>query len=195
MKTQTVFRLGALAALVTAVGIGVGEVIYIFGLGSVETVAYEWFSIVITIFQVFAVIALYTVQVKRGTILTFIGFVLLMVGLMFYLMDSVGDLGVLTGLLTQTQLDQAGQINSFIVLGAIANWSLNVGTIIFGYGTFRAGVFPRWAGILLLFVGVAIILRDIPGVESMFAVLSVVAWGWLGWALWTNPNPAMTTDP
>jgi len=95
-------------------------------------------------------------------------------------------MGLRTGLLTQGQLDQAQQINSFMVLGVISNWSIPIGMIVFGYGTFRTGLLSRWAGMLLLFAGVAMILRDIPGVEYLFAVLAVAAWGWLGWSLWTT---------
>lgn len=135
-----------------------------------------------------AVIALYTAQAKRGDTFTFIGFVLLIIGLIFYLMNSLGDLGLLAGALTQAQLERASQIRSFIVIAAIAKWSLSMGTIVFGYGMVRAQVFPRWAGILLLIAGMVIIFRDIPGVEYIFAVLWSGVWGWLGWALWKNPN-------
>jgi hypothetical protein len=174
--------------MLTAVGIAVGELIYLFG--EVNTISFSWLSIIVMVLQVFAVIALYTTQVHHGNIFTSIGFVLLIIGLVFYLMDSASEMALLTGALTHAQLEQVGAVGSLRVIGAIANWSFNVGAIAFGYGTFRAGVFPRWAGILLLLVGVVIIFRDIPGIEYIFAVLYFVAWGWLGWALWTNPTPA-----
>ncbi len=186
MTTRTLFRLGALATLVTALGIAVGEFLYLFG--DVQTIFFAWFFIVVTVFQVFAAIALYTAQAQRGNMFTFLGFVLLIIGLIFYLMNFTGDIGVVTGLLTQAQLDRAGQIMSFVVLGTIANWSLNVGLMVFGYGTLRARVFPHQAGALLLVAGVIIFFRDITGVEYLFAVLSVVAWGWFGLALWKHAS-------
>ncbi len=159
------------------------------GTTSVDTLNYQWFSIAVAVLQVFAVIALFTAQAERGNIFTFIGFVLLILGLIFYPMDSMGELGIMTGAGLQEHLDQVGPVTSFVVIGAVGYWAYNLGLIIFGYGTFRAGVFPQWAGILLLLAGVTIFFRDMPGVEYIFAILAVAAWGWLGWALWKNPTP------
>ena len=186
MKTQTLFRLGALAAILTAVGFGVGESIYLFG--DVETVFFAWIFIIVSVFQVFAVISLYVAQAKRGEIFTFIGFVLSIIGLLLNFMDSERRMALRTGLATQVLLEQAQSITSFLVLNAVMYWSTILGYIIFGFGTFRAGVFPRWTGILFLLVGVVLIFRDITGVEYIFAVLSVIAWGSLGWFLWKNPT-------
>jgi hypothetical protein len=186
MKIQTVFRLGALAAIVTALGILVGDTIYFFG--AAKTLFFAWYYIIVTVFEVFAIFALYAVQAKHGDIFTFVGFVLLIIGLLFFLINSAGRMGLRTGLVTQEQLEQTQQITSWIVLAAIANWSFILGTILFGFGTFRTAIFPRWAGMIFLLAGVAFVFSAMDLFEYIFAILSFAAWGWMGWALWSSPS-------
>jgi len=193
MKIQTVFRLGALAAMVTALGILVGDTIYLFG--AAKTLFFAWYYIIVTVIEVFALFALYAAQAKRGDIFTFVGFGLLTIGLLFFLINSAGRLGLRTGLVTQEQLDQTQQITSWIVLAAIANWSFILGTILFGFGTFRTAIFPRWAGILFLLAGVAFIFSSMDLFEYTFAILSFAAWGWMGWALWRSPSATESSMP
>jgi hypothetical protein len=186
LKTQTLFRLGALATLLTAIGYGVGEALYLFG--NVETVFFAWYFVIVSVFQVFAYIALYAAQVKRGDIFLFIGFVLSIIGLLYSFMDSERRLAWRTGVLTDAQLELAGQITSFVVLNLVGNVSIILGWVVFGFGVIRSGIFPRWAGILMMLTGVAMVVRDLFIFEYFFAALSTAAYGWLGWALWTNPS-------
>ncbi len=186
MKIQTLFRLGALATMVTALGYTVGNLIYFFG--TVDTISYIWLTFFVYTLEVFALIALFAAQVKRGDLFNFVGFVILLIGMIFYIIKNAGEMLIITRVLTAAQMDQAGQMSSFAALDLIAIWGFRVGSILFGYGIVRAGVFPRWAGILLLLVGVTDIFSNIPGVFYLVAVLLSVAWGWLGLALWNHSN-------
>jgi hypothetical protein len=68
-----------------------------------------------------------------------------------------------------------------------------VGTIPLGIATMRAGVLPRWPGLLLLLSGVAGLLgllplpylKNIPAIAS--AVLFFLGLGWAGITLWLEP--------
>ena len=153
MKTQTLFRLGALATLLTAIGYAVGELMYVFS--NVETVFFAWFFVIVSTFQVFAYIALYTAQAKRGDIFLFIGFVLSIIGLLYTFMDSERRLEWRMGFLTDAQIEQRAQITSIVVLNLVGNVSIMLGWIIFGFGVIRSSIFPRWAGILMMLAGVA----------------------------------------
>ncbi len=187
MTTQTLFRLGALATMMTALMLAVGNLMYFSG--AATTVAFVWVSIIEAMIQVFAVIAVYVAQARRGGVVTFLGFVITIIGLLFYLINSAGRMAFALDVLTQAQLEQAQQLASLAVLDPIATWAIAVGTVLFGFGISRAGVFPRWAGILLLLVGVMTIF-DLTAIEYIWAMLSVIAWGWLGWALWASPTAA-----
>jgi hypothetical protein len=184
MKTQTLFRLGAIATILTAVGYLIGEAMYLFG--NVQILFFAWYFVIISVFQVFAYIALYAAQVKRGDIVLFIGFVLSILGLLYSFMDSERRLAWRTGLINDAQLAQAAQITSFAILNVIGNVSIILGWVVFGVGVIRAGIFPRWAGIFMILAGVFMVVRDLFIFEYFFAVFSSLAYGWLGWSLWNK---------
>lgn len=188
MKTQTLFRLGALATLLTAIGYAVGELMYLFS--NVETVFFAWFFVIVSAFQVFAYIALYAAQAKRGDIFLFIGFVLSIIGLLYTFMDSERRLEWRMGFLTDAQIEQRAQITSIVILNLVGNVSIMLGWIIFGFGVIRSGIFPRWAGILMMLAGAVMFVRDFFIFEYFFAVFSTAAYAWLGWSLWKNSSEA-----
>ena len=187
MKTQTLFRLGAIATILTAIGYFVGEAIYIFA--DAKTLFFAWFFIIVSVFQVFAYFALYAAQAKRGEIFLFIGFILSMINLLQAFMDSERRLAVRTDLVSEAQLAQALNISSFAVLQLVGYFSLVLGWILFGVGVIRTGIFPRGAGVLMILTGITLMIRDyfFP-FEYIFALLSSAAYGWLGWALWNKPQ-------
>jgi hypothetical protein len=62
---------------------------------------------------------------------------------------------------------------------------LGVGWLVFGISTLRAGVYPRWAAILVI-VGVVIVILQLP-----FTTIALsVAVAWLGFHLFTGREPA-----
>ena len=79
-------------------------------------------------------------------------------------------------------------------LGALPTiWSLTgpvyiLGGLLFGAATFRAGVFPRWAGALLalstLLAPVAVLLPNAS--QPKTAIPMGLALAWLGFSLWTE---------
>ena len=192
MKIQTLFRLGALATLLTALGYAIGEAMYLFG--NVETLFFAWYVVIVYVFQAFAYIALYCAQVKRGDLVLFIGFVISIIATLYTFMDTERRLAWRTGLITEAQMEQAQQISSFAVLLAIGNIAIVLGWIIFGFGVIRTGLFPRALGIIMMLTGVAFVVRDVSLVfEYLFAILSVTAYGWLGWALWKHADEVKAT--
>jgi small-conductance mechanosensitive channel len=78
MKQQTLYRLGALATLLTALGVTAGNLMYFFG--RADTVFYIWYAFVVYFLWVFAYMALFAAQAKQGNLFVFLGFVLLVIG-------------------------------------------------------------------------------------------------------------------
>ena len=192
MKIQTLFRLGALSTLLTALGYAIGEAMYLFG--NVETLFFAWYVVIVYVFQAFAYIALYGAQVKQGDLVLFIGFVISMIATLYTFMDTERRLAWRTGLITEAQMEQAQQIISFAILLAIGNIAIVLGWIIFGFGVIRTGLFPRAIGIIMMLTGVALVVRDVFLIfEYLFAILSVTAYGWLGWALWKHADEVKAT--
>jgi hypothetical protein len=103
---------------------------------------------------------------------------------------SEGRLALAVGFISQAQADQLPQFASLALLDPIATWATALGTVIFGIATFRARVFPRWAGAMLAVVGVTTVV-EIRAIEYLWAALSVIAWAWIGWSLWlSQASPA-----
>jgi hypothetical protein len=70
-----------------------------------------------------------------------------------------------------------------------------VGSIALGVATMRAGVLPRWAGLLLIVSGVAglLVIAPLPAlVRNILAAISSLAFflglAWIGYALWSEPQ-------
>lgn len=181
MKTQTLFRLGALATILTAVGLTVGNLIYFFG--SADTVFYRWFAYAVNSLWIFAYFAIFAVQAKRINTILLIGFILLVIGVIFYIVQNTAELGVITGIVTEAQIEKIGPISSFVAVDFISFWAFPLGSILFGFGTIRAGIFPRWIGILMMVLGVtAIFFWD--SAFFIVAIIQSVLWGAFGWASW-----------
>jgi len=81
-------------------------------------------------------------------------------------------------------------------LGVLATlWTLTaplymLSGLLFGIATYRAGIFPRWAGVLLavgtMLAPAAALLPN--AAQPKIAVPVGVALGWLGYALWSEPT-------
>lgn len=183
MNTQPLVRLSALATLATALLLAVGNLLYFSGARSTPT--FVWISIIESMVRVFVVMAVYAAQARRGGMIALFGFVITTIGLLFYLVYSEGRLALAVGFISQAQADQLPQFASLALLDLLATWATALGTLLFGVATFRAGVFPRWAGAMLAVVG-ATTVAEIRAVEYLWAALSVLAWAWIGWSLWAS---------
>jgi hypothetical protein len=189
METQTLFKFGAIATLLTAVGVTVANLIYFFG--SVNTTFYVWWSTTIYVIWIFAYFALFASQVKRGDIFVFTGFVLLIIATIFAIIQNTGNSIVALGFLTEAQLENTNN-TSIAAVNFITLWTYVIGSVIFGIGMLRAGNFPRWPGILMILLGVLWIFNENSVAFPVYAILLPLTWGWISLSIWKMAN-AMTT--
>jgi hypothetical protein len=133
---------------------------------------------------VFALVALYAVQAERSGILGALGMILSVVGTTLasrvILVEIAGASGVEVDAVTREGL--SGAIS---LLGGLA---FLIGLILFGIATMRAGVFPRWAGALLIAGDVVFGVASFSGsaaliVEVVGALITCTAFVWLGFSL------------
>jgi hypothetical protein len=130
-------------------------------------------------------------------------------GMYFKQADAAGSLGLAGYVLLQTgilllvviaapallypSLNQApGENVVFFVLGI----AFTLGLLLTGVATLQAGIYPRWAGILLLaatagFFFVFFIAEFLPAGagqigSAIFGVLLALALAWIGLAMWTS---------
>ena len=145
---------------------------------------------------------LYARQAIRSGWLGLIGFVLLSLWLVLIMGFSFVEAFILPHLATVTPAFVEGWMGMFngpagkFNIGALPTiWlamapMLILGGLLFGVATFRAGVFPRWAGALLaastVLAPIAALLPN--GSQPKIAIPMGVALAWLGYALWSEPN-------
>jgi hypothetical protein len=136
MSSSSLIRLGGgLASIVSGVLLVVGHLLNLGGDPEFGTVLGESSVLVAHVALVFALVALYAAQAERSGLLGSTGMVLSVVGT------------TLVSGVVLVEIAGASGAEVDAVLGGLAFF---VGLILFGIATMRAGVLPRWAGLLLI---------------------------------------------
>jgi hypothetical protein len=136
---------------------------------------------------VFALVALWAAQAEPSGILGSLGMVLGVVGTTLVSGVVLVEIAGATGAEVDAVLG-AGLLSAFAQLGGLA---FLIGLILFGIATMRAGVFPRWAGLLLVVGDVVFGLGSFAGsaatiFEILGAALTCAALVWMGFSLFSG---------
>jgi hypothetical protein len=187
MKTTTLFQLGGVAVLLTALLSAIGNLTYFLsGQPDAPTTSGLWMSIFSDVLLVFGLVALFARQAQRGGALGFIGYILLALANLYFIGSGAVGLGVAAGAITS---EQTAQVAAYSLADSIFPWFWTAGLILFGISIYRAQIFPRYAGVLLVLLA---IFQQLAGplafTRPIFAVIAVASWAWLGWALYSNPG-------
>jgi hypothetical protein len=181
MTPQSLIRLGGFAALTA------GAVALSFNLGTIfgaVPATVDGYRALGTItLSLFALTGLYAAQAGRAGVLGLAGYVMGMLGL-------AGNVGlrfvyVLVAPILIAQYPEAAQAAGAGPLNAAMGLTFGAyaaGFIAFGLATWRAGVFPRWAGALIAVGGLlAYLLAMVPIPAGGMLVSAGTAW--MGWTL------------
>jgi hypothetical protein len=139
-------------------------------------------------------VGLYARQADRIGWLGLIGFVLAFIGTAFVgaIVFMVAALLPLIAATSPAVINQATTPPVFAVLILVLGYGL--GYILFGVATMRAGVLPRWSGLLLI-IGVSLfMISEAPLFDRMLShvivTLGDIVFGlglaWMGFALWSE---------
>ncbi len=136
-------------------------------------------------------------QASRAGWLGFVGFILLFLGT--FLWDSHEILlhlaltPWLQAYAPQVQVPLYSSTNlAFTVLERVWSALLWVGSVGLGVATLRAGVFPKWAGLLLIASAVFALFGLVSSIAGNVAILfAYLGLGWMGYALWTSKEEAL----
>ncbi len=154
----------------------------------------------------FGLIGFYLVQADKAGRLGSIGFVLAFFGALMVTAQIVVATWILPVIASQPDvpktafemLDPAGPLPAFSLVTFAAYFPLGIGLILMGVASMRAGVLPRWAGLLLI-IGTVLefaVLLGQPG--EMIVKLGDVAIDaakiWIVYALWSEKG-AMAMQP
>jgi hypothetical protein len=172
-------------------------------LASVTTPAWanvHLFAISMAFFGLFGIAGLYVRQAEKSRWLSTAGFVMLSLWLALVLAFSFVEAFILPRLVTLSPAFVDGIMRMFdsapsdVDLGPLPLlWLISgplymLGGLLFGIATFRAGVLPRWAGVLLaLGTALAPIAALLPPeAEAKITIPVGLALAWLGYALFTE---------
>ena len=196
MKTTSLFQLGGIAVLLSTILYGIGNLMYFLsGQPEAPTALGLWIGFFGDVLLVIGLGALFARQSQRGGLLGLVGYVLLVLATMFFVGSYAVSLGVAAGVISDEQI---AQVPSYALSSSIVPWIWFAGLIVFGISIYRAQVFPKYAGALLVLLA---LVQQLTGplafTRPIFAILSFVAWAWLGWILLTDkrvvsgePTPA-----
>ena len=187
MKATTLFQLGGIAVFLSAILTGIGSAIYFASGESFQpTTLHTWRGIFAGAFFVLGFGTLFARQAQRGGILGLIGYAFIMLAQMYFIGSDAVTLGVAAGVISQEQIVQ---VRSYALLDSILPWIWVAGLITFGISIYRAQVLPKYAGALLILLG---LIQPFTGVlaftRPVYAICYFVAWTWLGWALLTDKS-------
>ena len=144
--------------------------------------------------MLFGLVGLYARQVEETGWLGLVGFVLAFIGTV--LVDSIFLMAstVIHSVALQAPalFDQAAAPPTFGVLVVVLGYIL--GYILFGIATMRAGVLPRWSGLLLIIGSAMFMISEAVSLSVSLSHLIVtigdVIFGagfiWMGFALWSE---------
>jgi len=187
MKATSLFQLGGIAVLLSAILTGIGNLIYFLS-GQPDQVSapFLWRGIFAGALMVLGLGALFARQSQQGGILGLVGYVLLVCATIFFVVSDAISLGVSAGAISEEQITQ---VPSYTASSSIMPWVWVAGLIAFGISIYRAQVYPKYAGALLVLLGV---IQPLTGplafTRPIYAVCYFVAWAWLGWALYSKPG-------
>jgi len=204
MKTHTLMRLAGLSAV--AAGLCFVIVGLFHPINAPESViTATWINVhiaavLLCFFGTFGITGLYLRQAQESGWLGLIGYALFCIWFAAVMCFSLVEAFILPTLATEAPRFVEGFLGMFSgaasavdlsvlpLIWAISGPAYILGQLLFGIATFRARVFPRYAGILL---AVAAVLTPMGGLvppehQPLVMVPVGIAFAWLGYALWSE---------
>ncbi|HSL28197.1 MAG TPA: hypothetical protein VK900_03270 [Anaerolineales bacterium] len=185
MTTTSLFKLGGIAILFSAVVAAMGNLMYFLsGQPDAPTTPGLWLGIVGDFLLVLGLGALFARQAQRAGILGLVGYVFLVLALLHFVGSAAIGLGMAAGAISNEQI---AQVPAYAVADSIFPWFWTAGLILLGISIYRAQVFPKFAGVLLVLLS---LVQQLTGplafTRPIFAVIAVTSWAWLGWELYSK---------
>jgi hypothetical protein len=185
MKTTTLFQLGGIAVLLSAILTGIGRLIYFLSGQPDQPITPDlWRGIFAGALMILGLGALFARQLQRGGILGLVGYVFLVLATIYFVASDAVGLAMSAGVISYEQI---AQVSSYALADSILPWIWVAGLLAFGISIYRAQLFPKYAGVLLVLLG---LIQPLTGLlaftRPIYAICYFVAWAWLGWTLYSK---------
>jgi hypothetical protein len=172
---------GGLASIAAGVLLVVGHVLNLGGDLEYGTVLGSSLVLAAHVLLVFALLALYAAQADRAGILGSLGMVLSVIGTTLasgvVLVEIAGASGA--------EVEAVARVGVSGALSSLGGLAFLIGLILFGMATMRAGVFHKWAGLLLIIGDVVFGAGSFAGplaplILVLGALITCSGFSWLG---------------
>ena len=185
MKTTSLFQLGGIAILLSAILTGLGNLIYLLSGQPDQPITLDiWRGIFSGAFFVLGFGALFVRQSQRSGILGLIGYIFIMLAQMYFFGSDAVNLAAAAGAISREQILR---VPSYALVDTVLPWIWASGLLFFGISIFRAKVASQYSGVLLVLVG---LIQPLTGplafTRPIYAIFYFVAWAWLGWDLYSK---------
>lgn len=194
MKATSLLQLGGIAVLLSAILTGIGNLIYFLSGQPNQPITLNiWRGIFAGALFILGFGAVFVRQSKEGGIPGLVGYILIMLAQMFFVGSDAVSLGVAAGVISDEQIVQ---VPAYALSSSIMQWVWVVGLIAFGISIYRAQVFPKYAGFLLVLLG---LIQPLTGplafTRPIYAICYFAAWAWLGWILYSKASSQRDDQP
>jgi hypothetical protein len=207
MSSSQLIRLGGLATILAVVFGVILEIVYFFAFPdsvalSVLSVSDTWFVvhllyIIVQLILLVGLIGIYARQAEKAGVLGLIAFLITFFGsaLFFAFEWSETFIWPVFAQIAPHFMDHpdANVLQALNASQTIHELLGNVGFILFGVASLRAGVLPRGAAVLLIIGSVAGIVSSVVVEVPFVGVLSALGLLWMGYGVWSRP--AATAEP
>jgi hypothetical protein len=185
MKRTWLFQLGGMAVFLSAILTGVGRLIYFLSGQPDQPITLDlWRGIFAGALMILGLGAVFARQLQRGGVLGLVGYVFIVSANIYFVASDAVGLGVAAGAITYEQI---AQVPSYALADSVLPWIWVAGLFAFGTSLYRAQIFPKYAGLLLLLLG---FLQPLAGMlaftRPIYAACYFIAWAWLGWTLYSQ---------
>jgi hypothetical protein len=187
---------GGLASILAGVLLVVGHVLNLGGDPEYGTVLGSTSVLTAHVVLVFALVALYAAQAEQSGLVGSLGMVLSVLGTTLASGVILVEIAGASGAEVDSVLG-AGVAGTLSLLGGLA---FLVGLILFGVATMRAGVFPRWAVLLLIIGDVVFGAGSFAGAAASIvyvlgALITCAGFVWLGLSLRLSGSRSSVSAP
>lgn len=159
MSSSTLYRISGIALLIGGVLAIAGQLLLITAdPGTPLWIPGSWLTLAGTLLVVLGLPGLYFKQIDRAGLLGMLGFVVSFVGFLFLIGIQTFDAFVSPTLAASAATKSLADTEAFLPLLAfelLCGLLLIVGPLLFGIATIRAGIFQRWAAIILIVGSIA----------------------------------------
>ena len=199
MSTANLIRWSGLISILAGVLYALAAILHPVGEDIAAYTSPNWVTAhlvywVSAILMLFSLVGLYARQVEKIRWLGLVGFVLAFIGTAYVgsIFIMVSTVIPLVAAETPALFDRAATPSTVTVLVVVLGFSL--GYILFSVATMRAGVLPRWSGLLLI-IGVSFfMISEAPlfdrTLSHVIVTVGDVVFGlglaWMGYALWSE---------